>query len=220
MLPEGARFFIDVNNIGVAGGEEKRVSNWMECPKGTNDPFLTFSGCDDAFILCATDISAVLVPCDQGDRDGQTFTWPTDYLGFEGQYEFAVLFCIEEVEMRLSDFAKLRGLYFLNGPVEYSDDVLVPEETLDSMHGPVDAREFIFRKRTKFSNQSEYRFALLPTSEMVAQGIRLEEGKEHLDANVGPIASSLLVPVEVLHSMRFRKKERRVTGDAVASTGI
>lgn len=219
MLPEGARLFIDVSNIGVVESGENREREWMECPKSTNEPFLTFSGCDDAFILCATDISAALVPCDQDNQVGQAFTWSTDYLEFEGQYEFAVLFRIEEVKMRLLDFAKSRGLHFLSGPVEYSDDVLCPEETLDAMCGPVDAREFILRKRTKFSNQNEYRFALLPTSEMVAQGKRLEVGKEHLDANVGPIASSLLVPVEVLHSVRFRKKEGRVTGDAMASTG-
>lgn len=215
-LPEGMRFFIDVNNIGVEKGEVKKERKWMECPKGTNNPFLTFSGCDDVFILCATDISAALVPCDQ---DGQTFAWSSDYLGFEGEYESAVLFRIEEVERRLSAFAKSRGIVFLSGPVEYSDDILGPEETLDSMHRSVDVREFILRKRAAFSNQYEYRFALLPTPEMIAQGIRLEgDDKRGLVAKVGPIASSFIVPVELLSSAKFRREVARHGRYAASST--
>lgn len=203
-LPEGPEFFIDARSLRNGGYDGSGQYEWMKIPSGYLGQ--SFRGCDDVFVICATDLSMALECGNRSDTASETaLELSPGYLRFAEKYRYVVFFDSREIASRLWEFAKEHHLDFTHGLVEYYDESLSIDEAIAARDKLTDAHRFVFTKDESFSDQHEYRFALLPTLEQIEHGERLNPGCDFLIAKVGEIGS-MCIPTDYLSSMSFQNK--------------
>lgn len=75
---------------------------------------------------------------------------------------YAVFFSAREMSEALKSYASENDLFAISRPIEYGPKHLTSEEIERLRKGEPPINMILFHKREKYSNQFEYRFALLP----------------------------------------------------------
>ena len=98
----------------------------------------------------------------------------------------------------LFDYAAQRGLAFICNEIEYGCLPLTEKEIEDLKQGQPAIQKFLFHKREGYSDQFEYRYAILPKPGDTA-GVLAEMlgSKEFIDVEIPPLKQFQLLEYQV-----------------------
>ncbi|BCA89411.1 hypothetical protein ADCFC_19080 [Adlercreutzia hattorii] len=123
---------------------------------------------EESVVLCATSFREGALES-AGEVDGrhlarmsERFSDFVDRQGNEASKVYCAVFSASEMANALRDYAEQRGLAFICNEIEYGLLPLTEKEIKELKQGQPAIYKFLFHKREGYSDQFEYRYAILP----------------------------------------------------------
>ena len=194
---EGIRL---IEALALPCNEDHELEN---TPRMTSVP-LRIPEVEESVVLCATSFREGALET-AGEADGRhlaqmskRFSEFVDRQGDEASRVYCAIFSAREMTNALFDYAAQRGLAFICNEIEYGCLPLTEKEIEDLKQGQPAIHKFLFHKREGYSDQFEYRYAILPKPGGTA-GVLAEMlgSKEFIDVEIPPLKQFQLLEYQV-----------------------